>query len=141
MTSRAAVFAATFAVLFAAHQVADYWVQTDDQARNKGEPGSSGRRACAGHVASYTAVTAGALEIANAVLGLRVPVAGRVAVQAVSAATHYAADRREHGLMMQFARRCGKGAYLDNGGAAPMDQAWHIASLAVAAGVAAVSAQ
>lgn len=41
--------------LLVAHTVADHWVQTDAQARNKGLPGWPGRRACAAHVASYTA--------------------------------------------------------------------------------------
>jgi hypothetical protein len=44
-----------FAALYAAHLVADHWVQTQRQAVTKGLPGWPGRIGCAAHVATYTA--------------------------------------------------------------------------------------
>src|SRR5690242_21078110 len=44
-----------FAALYAAHQVGDHWVQTQDQADRKGRPGAEGRITCAAHVMTYTA--------------------------------------------------------------------------------------
>ena len=43
------IFAATFAVFFVAHGIADYWVQTDWQAQNK----SKNHVALARHVGTY----------------------------------------------------------------------------------------
>ena len=72
MTSiRAARFAATYALLRSAADVSDHWVQSDHQATTKGKSGAAGRRACAAHVASYTAVQAGALLGGARLLGLR----------------------------------------------------------------------
>lgn len=137
MTSPAARFAALYAVLHTAHHVGDYWIQTDHQARCKGEPGWPGARACAAHVGTYTATTAAAVLAADRLLGLGVPPGAALAGQALSAATHYAADRRAHGLMLPLAdkldRFTHKRAWIDGGGAALMDQAWHLGWLALAA--------
>ena len=54
----AGTFAAVAVGLLIAHTVADHWVQTSHQAATKGQRDNAGRRACALHVASYTAVTA-----------------------------------------------------------------------------------
>lgn len=51
--SSVAVFAAVFVALYAAHQVADHWVQTQHQAETKGLAGWRGRIACAAHVTTY----------------------------------------------------------------------------------------
>jgi hypothetical protein len=92
--SAPAVFAAVFVALFVAHQVADHWVQTQHQADCKGRPGWPGRIACAAHVATYTATALLALAALRHTLD--VPLSpGRVAAGlAVSAVTHYIADRR-----------------------------------------------
>ncbi len=93
-TSPAATFAALAVALLVAHQVADHWVQTSHQAGHKGKPGWQGRLACAAHVASYTACTT--LAVLGVALALALPVTlpGVVLGQAVSAVTHYWADRR-----------------------------------------------
>ena len=54
----AAIFAAVSAAYAAGHWAGDYWVQTHRQACAKGAPGWPGRRACAAHVATYTATPA-----------------------------------------------------------------------------------
>ncbi|MFB6397965.1 DUF3307 domain-containing protein [Polymorphospora lycopeni] len=89
-----ATFAAVFAALYVAHQVADHWVQTQHQADCKGRPGWPGRLACAAHVTTYTLTAGLALLAVMAATGLRLDV-GPVAVGlAVSSVSHYIADRR-----------------------------------------------
>lgn len=141
--------------LEAGHEAGDYWVQTDHQAAHKGDPGIAGDIACAKHVASYVATQAVCVVGAALATGTK-PRWGRIALGlAVSGITHYAADRREHGLMFPLARKIpGKanflklgvprglevgnvtkggypvgGAALDNPslgtGAWALDQAWH----------------
>lgn len=89
-----AAFAAVFVALFVAHQVADHWIQTQHQADCKGRPGWPGRIACAAHVATYTLTAL----VALAALALSTDLdasPGKVAAGlAISAVTHYIADRR-----------------------------------------------
>lgn len=99
--SRAACFAAVYALLRSSADVADHWVQTDHEAgiksQRNGVPGQStrmGRRACATHVASYVATQGTALLLGRLVLQLRLrPLCVALAL-ALSATTHYIADRR-----------------------------------------------
>jgi hypothetical protein len=124
----AAAFSVSLGAYLAAHQVGDYWIQTSAQALGKGEPGWEGRRACLGHVATYTATQGAFLGAALAVTGLRVSPWRAAAGLAVSAATHYFADRRKP--LREVAERTGKAGFWDSGeglasGAAHMDQAWH----------------
>jgi hypothetical protein len=132
----AGVFAAVFAALMAGHEIGDYWVQTSEQAAAKGGPGWPGRRACAAHVATYTLTLAAMLGLAW--WWLRLPLsAGWVAAGlAVSAATHYFADRRTP--LRRFADRVGSGKFWTVGeglatGQGLLDQAWHWGWLFVAA--------
>lgn len=92
--SPAATFAAVFVSMFVAHQVADHWVQSSHQAGHKGKPGWEGRRACAAHVASYTLVTTLTTLAVWLLLDLPITLPGVLLGQAVSAVTHYWADRR-----------------------------------------------
>lgn len=87
------VFAATGFALDRAHHVGDHWLQTHHQATHKGLDGWKGRLACAKHVASYTA--AGAIAMVGLlVLGLPTHPAQILVGLAISAVTHYFADRR-----------------------------------------------
>ncbi|MFJ5294485.1 hypothetical protein [Streptomyces sp. NPDC088348] len=145
--SAAGRFAAVYAVLTAAHEVGDYWVQVDKDAGAKGGHGAEGRAACARHVASYTATQGLALLVADRSLRLGVDWRRAAAGLAVSAITHYVADRsggrwREDGpstRLVRFARRTGHTGWLERDpGAGPLlDQAWHRGWIAVAAAVAA----
>jgi hypothetical protein len=99
-----AVFAATFAALYAGHHIGDYWAQTDHQARHKGDAGAEGRQACLLHVGTYVAVQAVCLALMSTATGWVTSFWAGLAALAVSALTHYAADRREHGLMFRVAR-------------------------------------
>jgi hypothetical protein len=139
--NHAITFAAVAAVFYAAHQAGDYWVQTSGQAAEKGLPGWKGRRACAAHVASYTATLAGFLAMAAWWLSLPLAAGNAAAGLGLSAVTHYISDRRTP--LARIADATGKGGFYRAGeglatGAALLDQAWHwcwlLASALVVAG-------
>jgi hypothetical protein len=90
----AASFAAVGVGLLIAHNVADHWVQTDGQARDKGLPGWPGRKACLAHVWSYTIVTVLTVSLLWAVFDLSITMWGFLTGQLISAVSHYWADRR-----------------------------------------------
>ena len=144
----AAVFAAVFVALYAAHTVGDPWVQTGGQAAGKGGTGEhtwSGRWACTRHVATLTATKAVFLSAAVAVLALPVAPAPLAAGLAVDAVSHWWADRRH--TLAALAARCGKADFYALGqprpdrddnpslgtGAYALDQSWHVGWLFVAA--------
>ncbi|MGX4737160.1 transcriptional regulator [Kitasatospora griseola] len=160
MTSnRATRFAAAYALLRAAADVADHWVQTSHQAGTKGQhdhhegqSSAAGRRACAAHVATYTATQAAALLVGSHVVGMRLRPGRVAAALAVSAVSHYVADRREP--LRRLADATGQGDFYALGtpahpkrpttadgtyapvlgtGAYALDQAWHHAWETVAA--------
>ncbi|MBL6277209.1 DUF3307 domain-containing protein [Micromonospora fiedleri] len=131
--AHAAAFAAVFATLYAAHQVADHWIQTQRQADCKGQPGWAGRLACAAHVATYTATAVLALVFLIAGTGLRLDPSGVTVGLGISAVTHYIADRRTP--LRWIADQLGKSpAWLDKaGGMYALDQSWHVGWLFIAA--------
>ncbi|MEV0187496.1 hypothetical protein AB0I39_03025 [Kitasatospora purpeofusca] len=132
---RAVRFATSYALLRAAADVGDHWIQTDHQAvtkgqhdDNEGQSSAAGRRACAAHVAAYTATQAAFLLAGTRLLGIRLRPVPVAAALALSAATHYVADRREP--LRRLADASGKGNFVrltDHGmnGAYALDQAWH----------------
>ncbi|MFI0900542.1 hypothetical protein [Streptomyces sp. NPDC020983] len=143
--STAARFAAVGFPLTASHEFADHWVQVDSQAVAKGQPGREGAVACAKHVATYTATQALALYAGQRTLGLRLKPGRAAAALAISAVTHYLADRQgghwqddpPRGVV-RWAAVTGHRGWLqrDPGAGYLMDQAWHKAWLAIAAAVA-----
>lgn len=140
-------FAAAYAALTASHEVADHWVQLDSQATAKGDRSAAGARACAAHVATYTATQALALAAVQRVTGAGLSWRRCAAALAVSAATHYVADRQgghwrdeQPRGIVRLAAATGKGGWLQRDPHAGylMDQAWHkgwiLAAALVAAG-------
>lgn len=128
LTSRGTKFAAVAAIRNAAHFLGDYWVQTNHQATRKVKDEPGARAACLRHVATYSATNAAAVLLANRVLGLGLSWRGIVAGELLSAITHYAADRRDHGVLPVIAEWTGSGKFYTNDGehgAALLDQAWH----------------
>lgn len=101
---RALTFAAVFAALYAAHQVGDHWPSTHHGALRKGMRRSdalaaglhphTGPRACAMHVATYTATGVLFLALLAWRTGLDLDPARTAAGLGVSALSHYWADRR-----------------------------------------------
>ena len=133
MTPNPGTLGAVFAGLYAAHQVADHWIQTQHQADAKGGTGWPGRLACAAHVATYTATALVALLAVAWRTGLTLSPAAVAAGLAVSAGTHYLADRRAP--LRRMADRLGKDPYwlVHGGGMYALDQSWHIGWLLIAA--------
>jgi hypothetical protein len=125
--------AGVFVALYAAHQVADHWVQTQHQCDRKGLPGWVGRWNCAKHVASYTATGVIALVALAAVTGWHPGLWPLVAGLLVSAVTHYVADRRTPLLAMAYRIGKTRGWVENGGGAYALDQSWHYGWLFVAA--------
>ena len=132
-----------YAALHAGHTVADYWSQTDRQALVKGKPGKDGQEACAAHVAVLTATQGVFLGLACLATGERLNTRRVALGLAVNALSHYAIDRRDHGVMPPLCRalkRFGKEDFAAAGdglatGAALLDQAWHIGWCAIAAAI------
>jgi hypothetical protein len=150
LSTAALRFPSCYAALTAAHEGADHLVQREPHAIVKGWPGGEGRRACAQHVAEYTVVQATALLLADRGLRLRLNWRYAAAGLALSAATHYLADRsggrwgedpetHEVTGLVRFAHWTGKGNWLlrDPQAGYRYDQAWHKVWVALAAGVAA----
>lgn len=116
MTDPLSVFTASAIAFYAAHHVGDYWVQTDHQARHKGDAGWSGRRNCAAHVFTYVVTQSAMLAVVSAFFNLHLSFWHVHAALAISGITHWMADRREHGLMFWLARRLpGKANFLKLG--------------------------
>lgn len=129
------------AALEVGHHVGDYWVQTSDQSARKGLPGREGALACARHVATYTLTQAVCIAMAQVATGRRPNVKRVAAGLAISAITHYAADRRQHGAMDWMARKLGREGFMTANsealghprdflglgtGAWALDQSWHL---------------
>ncbi len=125
--------AAVFVALYAAHQVADHWVQTQHQADHKGDAGLLGAVACTAHVTTYTLTAFAALGALWAVTGLHLDFGWTYAGLTLSAVTHYIADRRAP--LRRMADALGKSpAWLERGGGLyALGQSWHIGWLFVAA--------
>ncbi|MFF0720447.1 DUF3307 domain-containing protein [Micromonospora sp. NPDC003816] len=129
----AIAFAAVFAALYAAHQVADHWVQTQRQADCKSEPGWPGRLACTAHVATYFLTAVIALATLILATGLRLDPWGVGVGLTVSAVSHYIADRRTP--LRRLAELLGKDPHwlTRGGGMYALDQSWHTGFLFIAA--------
>lgn len=137
-------FAAVFVALYTAHQLADHWVQTEHQAATKGLPGWPGRIQCALHVLSYTLTALAALLMLVVVLHLDLDLYKVNIGLAVSAVTHYIADRRSPLRWLAWLSRHSKFYQLgmprpgrdDNPslgtGAYALDQSYHVVWLFVA---------
>lgn len=148
----AATFAAVFIALYVAHSVGDHWIQTSHQAAAKGQNDGAGRRACAAHVLTLTAMKVACLGFAEVALSLPVTALGAFIGLAVDAASHYWADRRT--TLAKLAKLTGKAEFHSLGtgthpaapvtaeggpaahlgtGAYALDQSWHHLWLLVAA--------
>jgi len=138
-TAPAARFAAVAVAMLAAHELADYWAQSEREAKHKGADSAKGRVACTSHVATYTAISTAAVLAADRYLGLGLDPRRIAAGQALSAITHYAADRREP--LRRLACWAGKRPFWESGGALHLDQAAHKTVLGLAAAITAGGAR
>lgn len=114
-TTRAlATFAALHAVFTDIHPLCDQILQSSEDAIGKGEPGLSGSRHCARHVASYSAGQGAASLLVTRALGYRIPVGPFLAGLAINAVTHYVIDRRTPFIRFLRSTWVGKAGYLDH---------------------------
>lgn len=115
-----------FVALFAGHWLGDHWIQTNPQAATKGACSWAGRCACAGHVATLTAVQALMLAAVGAVTGHWPDPLLVVLALGVNAISHYWCDRRTTLEGLAYAlHRTGKHEYYKVG-SAQLDQAFHM---------------
>lgn len=125
------MFASVFILLYVAHLLADYPLQTDHQAGRKAERGAIGWRANLTHAMTHLVVTATVLAGGLLILDLKVPVTLALIALAWIAGTHAFIDRRwPVAAWMRFARQTG---WAQHGGAAHVDQTAHVAALLIAA--------
>lgn len=133
------IFAGLAIALYVGHHVGDYWVQTDHQSAHKGQ--KDGAIHCYLHVLSYLMTQAVCVAAVILVTGAHISLLAINLGLLVSGVTHYAADRREYGVMFKLARMIpGKARFLTLGvprqgkddnpslgtGAWALDQSWHI---------------
>ncbi|TVZ90458.1 transcriptional regulator [Streptomyces sp. BK340] len=145
-STRAIRFATAYALMRMAADLGDHWIQSDHQAvtkgehdENEGQSSRAGRIACTAHVATYTATQAVALFAGSRAIGLRLKPSRVADALALSAATHWWADRRIH--LKAIADATGKGNFYTlggpMGGSYALDQAFHHTVETVAAVIAA----
>lgn len=125
----AATFASIFACLYAGHHLADFWIQTDWESRNKSLKSWFGRAVCALHCVTYGLTGAFLVWAVSQVLtDLHVTFAGLTAATALNVVLHYLADRRW--LIRWLASRKGSVDFVNSSqGPMLLDQAWHYVSL------------
>jgi hypothetical protein len=124
-TPAAALFAAFFVLLYVAHLVADYALQTDHQAAHKAQRTRAGRLALAEHAAVHAVASIGLLAAGGWLLDLDPSLAGRTVAPLWLAASHALIDLRTP--VLWWMRRTGSADFAEHGGAAHVDQTAHIA--------------
>jgi hypothetical protein len=129
----ALTFAVTLAALYAAHSVADHWIQTDHQAVTKGGTGWAARLADLRHVLTYTATLAIVLAVVDWRCHLPYDLTRVTAALVFNGITHYIADRRSP--VTNLATKLGKAGWLKHDPEAgyKLDQSWHMGFLLVTA--------
>ena len=131
------MFATMFVLLYAAHLLSDYALQSDHQAEHKAERGVTGWCANLSHAATHVLASAALLSLGAAVLDLPLSGPATAAVLAWVGGSHAFLDRRwPVRWWMEHAGRAPK--YAAEGGAAFVDQAGHVTALVLAALAAAV---
>ncbi|GGU46453.1 DUF3307 domain-containing protein [Nocardioides albus] len=125
------MFASCFILLYVAHLLADYPLQTDHQARCKSAKSAAGWLANLTHAGTHVIVSALTLGVGSVVLDLELTAPAAAVALAWIGISHAAIDRRRGVLAwMRIARQ---EAFREHGGAAHVDQTAHIVALALAA--------
>jgi len=125
------VFATLFVLLYVAHLLADYPFQTDHQAGHKADCGLAGWRANLAHAGTHLLISALAVGLGAAALGLDLSILPATAALLWIAGSHAFIDRRwPVARWMGLARQAG---WAQHGGAAHVDQTAHLTAIALAA--------
>lgn len=125
------MFATTFILLYVAHLIADYPLQTDHQAGCKADKTAAGWRANLTHAATHMGASAITLGIGALALDLPLTVPAAVAALCWIGATHSLIDRRWP--VLRWMEHTGQSEFIKHGGAAHIDQTAHITAIAIAA--------
>jgi hypothetical protein len=120
-----------FALLYVAHLLADYPLQTDHQAAHKADKSRAGWAANLTHAGTHVLTCGLALTVAALVLDEPVGLWPGVAALAWIGASHAVIDRRWP--VTWWMQHTGQAAFAQHGGAAHVDQAAHLLAVAVAA--------
>ncbi|MFI7278458.1 DUF3307 domain-containing protein [Streptomyces sp. NPDC049879] len=129
------MFASVFVLLYVAHMLSDYPLQTDKIADHKADRTVAGWAYNVLHAGTHAAVSAVALVVGVLVLDLELSPATIAAVVAWVGCSHGFIDRRWP--IVWWMEHTGQREYVKVGGAATVDQAAHFGALLVAALVAA----
>ncbi|MFB6873745.1 DUF3307 domain-containing protein [Streptomyces sp. NPDC056323] len=125
------MFASLFILLYIAHLLADYPLQTDHQAGCKANHGAAGWRANLTHAGTHLLISAVMLAVGILALDLQIGLLPAAAGLFWIAGTHSIIDRRwPIARWMAFARQAG---WAQHGGSAHVDQTAHVAAIGVAA--------
>lgn len=125
------MFATIFVLLYVAHLLADYPLQTDHQAGCKADRTAAGWRANLSHAGMHVLASAVALAVGALVLDLHLAVPVAAAGLLWIGASHSCIDRRwPIRWWMEHARQS---AFAQHGGAAHVDQTAHVTCLLIAA--------
>lgn len=124
------MFPTLFVLLYAAHLVSDYALQTDHQAEHKALPSAAGWRANVSHAATHVIVSAAALAAGTIALELSLAVPRASAVLLWVGVSHGFIDRRWP--IQWWMERTGSATFFQKGGAAFVDQTAHITALVIA---------
>lgn len=126
------MFATVFVLLYLAHLLADYPLQTDHQAGCKANQGAAGWRANLAHAGTHVLASAATLTVGTLLLDDITLTAGPAGLALLwIGATHAFIDRRwPVTRWMAFARQA---SWATRGGAAHVDQTAHITALVIAA--------
>lgn len=120
----ATLFPAVFVLLYAAHHLSDYPLQTDHQAAHKAARSVRGWIANQAHAATHTLTSAALLGLGTVLLNLTLSTGGTAAALAWIHLSHSAIDRRR--AVAWWMDHTGQRAFRERGGAAYVDQAAHI---------------
>lgn len=125
------MFATIFVLLYVAHLIADYPLQTDHQATHKAGCGREGWTANLAHAATHVLTCGLLLTIGSVALGWDLPVLPAAAAVLWIGASHGFIDRRwPVAAWMRIARQP---KWAAAGGAAHVDQTAHVTCLLIAA--------
>ncbi|WP_406027331.1 DUF3307 domain-containing protein [Nocardioides sp. NBC_00850] len=125
------MFATVFVLLYVAHLLADYPLQTDHQAAHKADKSATGWVANLSHAATHVLVSAITLGAGSLVLDLEVTIPALAAALAWVGVSHSVIDRRR-GVLAWMAH-AGQTQFAKHGGAAHVDQTAHVLALTLAA--------
>ncbi|MFI5985065.1 DUF3307 domain-containing protein [Streptomyces sp. NPDC051555] len=125
------MFATIFILLYVAHLIADYVLQTDAQAGLKADASAAGWRANLSHASTHTVTTVITLVIAWWALNLGIGLLATAVAVVWITASHAFIDRRWP--VTWWMTHTGSTEWISRGGAAHVDQTFHITALAIAA--------